>query len=123
LVDAVKIADEIVEVMQPDEETYFRVCSGYVLSSVHGHLREQGFNIEKVETTGQLQEIVQRGYVKWCVEVGVPEENLQDKRRFWTLLEWVAERPDLRRRTRKNWMGKLATEMANRNIQKASKTA
>ena len=123
MVDAVKIADEIVEVMQLDEETYFRVCSGYVSSSVHGHLREQGFNVEKVETTGQLQEIVQRGYVKWCVEVGVPEENLQDKRRFWTLLEWVAERPDPRRRTRKNWMGKLATEMANRNIQKASKTA
>jgi hypothetical protein len=87
---------EIVEVMQPDEETHFRVCSGYVLSSVHGHLRERGFTVEKVEITGQLQEMVQRGYVKWCVEVGVPEENLQDKRRFWTLLEWVAERPDLR---------------------------
>ncbi|MCJ7423865.1 hypothetical protein MUP01_06305 [Candidatus Bathyarchaeota archaeon] len=96
LVDAVKIADEIVEVMQPNEETHFKVCSGYVLSSVHGHLRERGFKVEKVEITGQLQEIVQRGYVKWCVEVGVPEEILQDKRRFWTLLEWVAERPDLR---------------------------
>jgi hypothetical protein len=96
LVDGVKIADEIVEVMQPDEETHFRVCSGYVLSSVHGHLRERGFKVEKVEITGELQEMVERGYVKWCVEVGVPKEILQDKRRFWTLLEWVAERPDLR---------------------------
>ncbi len=30
--DAVKIADEIVAVMQPDSETCFNVCSEYVLS-------------------------------------------------------------------------------------------
>jgi hypothetical protein len=94
--DAVKIADEIVEVMQPDAETCFKVCSGYVLSSVRRHLRERGFKVEEVEITGELQEMVERSYVRWCVEVGVPEERLKDKRRFWTLLEWVAERPDLR---------------------------
>jgi len=32
--DTVKIADEIVEVMRPDMETNFKVCSGYVLSSI-----------------------------------------------------------------------------------------
>ena len=37
--DAAKIADEIVEVMQPDVETRFKVCSGYVLSSVRRQLR------------------------------------------------------------------------------------
>jgi len=94
--DAVKIADEIVEVMQPDVETRFKVCSGYVLSSVRRHLRERGFKVEEVEITGELQEMVERSYVRWCVEVGVPEERLQDKKRFWMLLEWVAERPDLR---------------------------
>ena len=30
--DAVKIADEIVAVMQPDSETCFKVCQEYVLS-------------------------------------------------------------------------------------------
>ena len=30
LVDAIKIADEIIEVMKPDDETHFRVCSGYI---------------------------------------------------------------------------------------------
>jgi predicted patatin/cPLA2 family phospholipase len=40
--------------------------------------------------------MVERGYVRWCVEEGVPEEILQDKRRFWTFLKWVAERPHLR---------------------------
>ena len=94
--DAVKIADEIVEVMQPDVETSFEICSGYVLSSIRRHLRERGFKVEKVEIRGELQEMVERSYVRWCVEVGVPEERMQDKKRFWTLLEWVAERPDLR---------------------------
>jgi len=28
--------------------------------------------------------------------MGVPAERLKDKRRFWTFLEWVAERPGLR---------------------------
>jgi len=94
--DAVKIAEEIVEVMRPDRETRFKVCSGYVLSSIRRHLRDQGFNVEEVEITGELQEMVETSYVKWCKEVGVPAEKLEHKRRFWTLLEWVAERPKIR---------------------------
>ena len=96
--DAIKIADEIIEVMQPDRDTRFKVCSGYVLSSIRGHLRDQGFSVKEVEITGELQEMVERGYVEWCVEVGVPAERLEDERRFWTLLEWVAEEPKIRER-------------------------
>ena len=91
--EAVKIAEEIVRVMQPESETRFKVCSGYVLSSIRKHLRDQGFNVEEVEITGELQEMVERSYVRWCEEVGVPAESLEDKRRFWTLLEWVGEEP------------------------------
>jgi hypothetical protein len=91
--DAVKIADEIVMVMQPERETRFKVCSGYVLSSIRKHLRDEGFDVEEVEITGELQEMVQKSYVRWCEEVGVPAEKLEDKRRFWKLLEWVAEEP------------------------------
>jgi hypothetical protein len=94
----VKIADEIVEVMRPDVETYFKVCSGYVLSSIRRRLQDRGFKVEKVEIAGELQEMVERSYVRWCIEVGVPAERLEDKRRFWTLLEWVGERPELRER-------------------------
>jgi len=94
--DAVMIAEEIVEVMQPDRETRFRVCSGYVLSSIRRHLRNQGFDVEEVEIAGELQEMVERSYVRWCKEVGVPAERLEDERRFWTLLEWVAEKPKIR---------------------------
>jgi len=94
--DAMKIANEIIEVMQPDVETSFKVCSGYVLSSIRRHLQDRVFKVEKVEITGELQEMVERSYVRWCIEVGVPAERLEDKRRFWTLLEWVAERPELR---------------------------
>lgn len=94
--DAVKIAEEIVEVMQPDMETRFKVCSGYVLSSIRRHLREWGFSVEEVEITGELQEMVERSYVRWCREVGVPAKRLEDERRFWALLEWVAEKPKIR---------------------------
>ena len=96
LEDAVRIVEEIVEVMRPDKETHFKVCSGYVLSSIRSYLREQGFKVEKVEIVGELQEMVERSYVRWCIEVGMPAESLKDKRHFWTLLEWVAERPKLR---------------------------
>jgi hypothetical protein len=98
LVDAIKITDEIIEVMKPDEETQFRVCSGYILSSVRRHLQNKGFRVEKIETTIQLQEMVERSYARWCIEVGVPEEILREKRRFWTFLEWVTEKPHLRER-------------------------
>jgi len=94
--DAVKIAEEIVKAMQPDMETSFKVCSGYVLSSIRRYLQDRGFNIEEVEITGELQEKVERSYLRWCIEVGVPAERLGDERRFSTLLEWVAEKPEIR---------------------------
>jgi hypothetical protein len=77
-------------------ETTFQVCSGYVLSGIRRHLRDRGFKVEEVEVTGELQEKVERSYIRWCEEMGVPAERLIDKRRFWTFLEWVAERPWLR---------------------------
>jgi hypothetical protein len=94
--DTVRIVDEIVMVMQPDENTCFKVCSEYILSSVRKHLLERGFNVQKVDSTGVLRDKVERGYLRWCAEVGVPEEKLVDKRRFWMFLEWVAENPHLR---------------------------
>jgi len=94
--DALKIVEEIVEVMRPDRKTRFKVCSGYVLSSICRHLRERGFKVKEVEATGELQEKVELGYIRWCEEMGVPAERLNDKRRFWTFLEWVAEKPEIR---------------------------
>jgi len=96
LEDAVKITDEIIDVMRPDEKTHFKVCPGYVLSSVRRHLQNRGFRVEKSDITSELHGMVERGYMRWCVEVGVPGEILKSKRRFWTMLEWVAERPRLR---------------------------
>jgi hypothetical protein len=52
--------------------------------------------VEDVEVTGELQEKVERGYVRWCKEMGAPAERLEDKGRFWTFLEWVAESPRFR---------------------------
>ncbi len=94
--DSVKIAEEIVEVMNPDEETRFKVCSGYILSGIREYLQDSGFHVQKVEITGELQERVERGFIRWCVEAGVPEERLEDKRRFWAFLEWVGEKPRIR---------------------------
>ena len=71
LEDAVKIAQEIVEVMKPDKETTFKVCSGYVLSSIRRYLKNQGFRVEKVEVTGELQEMVERSFTAWCKEDGI----------------------------------------------------
>ncbi len=123
--DSVKIAEEIVEVMRADKETRFKVCSGYVLSSVRRYLRNKHFHVEEVEIAGELQEMVERGYIRWCVEVGVPAEILEDKGaraaraqgRFWALLEWVAEKPKLREKLvktgwkswRQKWREKVFT--------------
>lgn len=96
LEDTVRIVEEIVDVMRPDEETRFKVCSGYVLSSIRRYLENRGFAVEKVEITGELQERVEKGFVEWCVEVGVPAEKLENRRRFWTFLKWVAEKPKIR---------------------------
>ncbi|UCE96620.1 MAG: hypothetical protein JSV51_03205 [Candidatus Bathyarchaeota archaeon] len=101
---AVRIANQIVEVMQPDMDTIFKVRSGYVLSRIRKHLRERGFRVEEVETTGELQRKVARGYVRWCREMGVPAERLKDKGHFWTLLEWGSRSPTFRERlVRMGW--------------------
>jgi hypothetical protein len=94
--DTVRIVDKIVQVMQPDKATTFKVSSGYVLSGICRHLRDQGFKVEEVDATGELQEKVDRGYIRWCKELGVPAGRLAAEHRFWPLLEWVAERPRLR---------------------------
>ena len=94
--DSVRIANEIVEVMQPDRDTCFKICSEYVLSDMQRHLIDRGFNVQKVDATGELKNMVERAYLRWCVEIGVPEEALKDRRRFWMFLEWVAENPRLR---------------------------
>ncbi len=96
LADAIKIADQIVEVLEPDEKTCFKVCSEYVLSSVVKHLQSRGFNVQIVKDTCELKAMVERGYVRWCIEAGIPEDLIRDKRRFWTELDWVAEKPRLR---------------------------
>lgn len=118
--DAVKIADEIIKVMQPDAGTCFKVCSEYVLSSVRKHLQNRGFKVQTVKATGELKGMVERAYVRWCVEVGVPEEMLNDKRRFWTLLEWVAEMPRLRESLVKtgwaSWERKWREEIYNKPL-------
>jgi hypothetical protein len=94
--DAVKIVEEIVKVMQPDDETVFKVCSGYVLSSIRSYLRKKGYRVEEIEVTGDLQEMVERSFAQWGKEVGIEFERLEGKRSFNTFLEWVAEKPHLR---------------------------
>ena len=96
LTDAIKIADEIIAVMQPDNETCFNVRSEYVLSSAIPHLQKKGFKVQKVDSTGELAQQVEMAYLRWCMEKGVPKELLQDKRRFYRFLEWVGEFPHVR---------------------------
>jgi hypothetical protein len=96
LVDATKIVDEIIAVMQPNSETCFNVCSEYVLSSVITHLQSKGFKVQRVESTGELRQQVENAYFRWCVEKGVPREYLQDNRRFYHFIDWVAEYPHVR---------------------------
>ena len=94
--DSLKIAEEIVRVMKPDNSTCFKISSEYVLSAVRIHLSDQGFNVKKVDNPGELRNMVERAYLRWCIEVGVPEEILRDKKRFWSFLQWVRENPHLR---------------------------
>ncbi|MCD6325134.1 hypothetical protein J7L97_02470 [Candidatus Bathyarchaeota archaeon] len=124
--EAVRIAEEIVNVMRPDEKTYFKVCSGYVLSRIRTYLRQRGFYVEKTKIEGELQERVEKSYVDWCIEVGVPPEKLKDKRRFYPLLEWVAEKIELRERLVKtgwkSWREKWREKAYQIHLEKVTKT-
>jgi len=113
--DAVKIAEKIVDEMQADKHINFKVkhaFSGHILSSICRYLKDMGFNVAEVESTGELQTRVEKGYIKWCVEVGVPLERLERDRRFWSLLKWVAEKPKNREKLVKtgwrSWQQNLA---------------
>ncbi|MCK5403169.1 hypothetical protein KAI60_03560, partial [Candidatus Bathyarchaeota archaeon] len=96
--DAIQIVQEIIDVMVDNKPVRFKVCSGYVLSSVRRYLRDLGFHVEEVEITGELQELVEESYIKWCKEIGISTEIQGNKRSFWTFLEWVAKDPKNRER-------------------------
>ncbi len=125
---AVEIAQELVEVMRPDKETCFQICSGFILSPIRKYLRDRGFFVEDVKITGDLQERVERSFIEWCVEVGVPEERLEveGSRRFFTILEWVAEKIELRERLVKtgwkSWQNKWRKEAYRIHLQRTAKS-
>lgn len=99
LTEAVRIVKEVIRATRADETTRFKVCSGYILSAVRTFLQEQGFLVEVVEVTGELQRRVEQGYINWCIEVGVPPQILSregGRNRFWALLNWVGENPSMR---------------------------
>jgi len=125
LTEALRIAEEIVKVMRPDEKTYFKVCSGYILSSIRKYLQRRGFYVEKTRIEGELQERVERSYLNWCVEVGAPLERLRGKKRFYPLLEWVAEKIDLREKLVKtgwrSWREKWRAKAYQIHLEKAMK--
>jgi len=77
--------------------------------------------VEEVKIAGELQEIVERSYVRWCIEVGVPAERLEDKKRFWTLLDWVAERPRLREKLVKTGWKSWKRKWQEKAFEKSSK--
>jgi transcription initiation factor TFIIE subunit alpha len=119
LEDAVKIAEEIVDVMRADEQTRFKVArslSGDILSGLLRYLKGRGFGVAKVESTGELQTRVEKSYLKWCVEAGVPQERVKGERRFWTLLEWVAEEPKSREKLVKTGWKSWQQNLVNRDI-------
>jgi hypothetical protein len=116
--DALKIFDEIVSVMQADFETCIKVSTEYVLSDAVEHLQKLGYNVQTVESTGDLKAIVEKAYMRWCIEKGVPEEILADKRRFYRFLDWVAEMPRVREGLVKtgwdSWQEKWLPDILNR---------
>jgi hypothetical protein len=120
LLDSERIADELVNVMQTDSETCFKVCSEYMLSSVIKRLKNKGFKVEEVQTTGDFRKTADDAYVRWCVEKGVPRELLDSKMRFWSFVEWVAENPHVREGLVKtgwtSWQMRWRTEVYKEHI-------
>jgi hypothetical protein len=116
--DAQKIFDEIVAVMQADSETCIKVSTEYVLSGAVEHLQKLGYNVQTVESTGELNAMVEKAYARWCIEKGVPEEILAEKRRFHRFLNWVAEMPRVREGLVKtgwaSWQEKWRPEILSR---------
>jgi hypothetical protein len=94
--EALRIVKEILEAMQVDKETCLKFCSGYILSRVSKYLQDRGFHVERINIFGELQKKIERSYIEWCIEVGVPEEILTIEKRFYPILEWVAEKFELR---------------------------
>jgi hypothetical protein len=121
LKEAVKIAEEIINVMQADKETSFKICKGYVLSSIRNTVRMKGFYVQEAEIIGELQEKVENSYMNWCEEVGFNLEKGKTQRNFWTFLNWIAEKPRLREKLVKtgwkSWKTKWKQKVYSKKLQ------
>ena len=95
----VDIVLEAIKVMKLDKKATFKICTGYVFSKIRNHLRLQGFTVKDTEIVGDLQKRIEKSYLDWCKEIGVPKHILGEesgKPRFWALINWVKEKPKLR---------------------------
>lgn len=125
---AARIAQELVEVMKPDKETCFKICSGFVLTPIQKYLRSKRFFVEKVKISGELQEKVEKSFTNWCVEAGVPRRALAKEahKRFFAILEWVAEEIELReglvKTGWKSWQEKWRNEAHRLHLQKIAES-
>ena len=117
LVDATKIADEIIAVMQPNSETCFNVCSEYILSSVITHLQSKGFKVQRVESTGELRQQVENAYFRWCVEKGVPKRIFAGQSAFLSFYRLGSRISSCKGELGENWLGQLGEQVEKRNFQ------
>lgn len=72
--------------------------------------------MEKVEVTGELQEKGERGYSRWCGEMGVPVEIIGRQTTFLDVSRVDCGKTQTKRENREDGMGKLEKEMVRKSI-------
>lgn len=92
LEDVLDIAIKAFEVLNVSQDETIEICRGYMFERLKSWLTQQGFCWYVTQITGKIQDVVEKNFELYTINLGLPAEYIKYTRypfHFHKLLRWV----------------------------------
>ncbi len=90
--DVVEIAKKAFKALRVSKSESIEICRGYMFERLKSWLTEEGFCWYVTQITGRIQEVVEKNFELYAVNLGLPNDYIKFTRfpfHFHKLLRWV----------------------------------
>ena len=90
--DVLDIAVKAFEALQVSQDETIEICRGYMFERLKSWLTQQGFCWYVTQITGKIQDVVEKNFELYTINLGLPAEYIKYTRypfHFHKLLRWV----------------------------------
>lgn len=88
----VTITENIFQKLGTKKDEPIKVCRGYIFDDLRKWFNEKNYDWESIKITGQLQNLVEKTFENYIINLGLPAEFIKYTRypfHFHRLLKWV----------------------------------